>query len=76
MSANIPRHARVVILGGGLRAHAGCPVAMGYVNNSDGPANADYLSPGRYAIDVAGELLPATLHLKAPCDPRSERVKA
>lgn len=54
----------------------GCPVAMGYVNNPDGPASVDYLSTGRYAIDVAGELLPATLHLKAPYDPRSERVKA
>jgi 4-methylaminobutanoate oxidase (formaldehyde-forming) len=53
----------------------GCPVAMGYVNNPDGAADAAYLTSGAYAIDVAGELLPATLHLKAPYDPRSERVK-
>lgn len=53
----------------------GCPVAMGYVNNPDGAADAEYLNSGSYAIDVAGELLPATLHLKAPYDPRSERVK-
>ncbi len=54
----------------------GCPVAMGYVNNPDAAASVDYLSTGHYAIDVAGETLPATLHLKAPYDPRSERVKA
>jgi heterotetrameric sarcosine oxidase gamma subunit len=54
----------------------GCPVAMGYVNNPDGIADAAYLTSGRYEIDVAGDLLPATLHLKAPYDPRSERVKS
>jgi 4-methylaminobutanoate oxidase (formaldehyde-forming) len=53
----------------------GCPVAMGYVNHPDGVADAAYLGSGRYEIDVAGELLPATVHLKAPYDPRSERVK-
>jgi len=54
----------------------GCPVAMGYVNNPDGAADAAYLTSGAYAIDVAGESLPATLHLKAPYDPRGERVRA
>jgi 4-methylaminobutanoate oxidase (formaldehyde-forming) len=53
----------------------GCPVAMGYVNNPDGVADATYLNGGRYAIDVAGDLLPATLHLRASYDPRSVRVK-
>jgi heterotetrameric sarcosine oxidase gamma subunit len=53
----------------------GCPVAMGYVNHPDGVADAAYLGSGRYEIDVAGELLPATVHLKAPYDPRSERVR-
>ncbi|WP_144137451.1 FAD-dependent oxidoreductase [Paraburkholderia sp. BCC1884] len=53
----------------------GCPVAMGYVNHPDGAADVAYLTSGRYTIDVAGELLPATVHLKAPYDPRSERVK-
>jgi 4-methylaminobutanoate oxidase (formaldehyde-forming) len=54
----------------------GCPVAMGYVNNPDGIADAAYLTSGRYEIDVAGDLLPAMVHLKAPYDPRSERVKS
>jgi 4-methylaminobutanoate oxidase (formaldehyde-forming) len=48
---------------------------MGYVNNPQGVADAAYLNSGRYALDVAGELLPATVHLKAPYDPRSGRVK-
>ncbi len=54
----------------------GCPVAMGYVNHPDGAADAAYLMAGHYAIDVAGDLLPATVHLKAPYDPRSTRVKS
>jgi heterotetrameric sarcosine oxidase gamma subunit len=54
----------------------GCPVAMGYINNPDGAADTAYLTSGRYEIDVAGNLLPATVHLKAPYDPRSERVKS
>jgi heterotetrameric sarcosine oxidase gamma subunit len=54
----------------------GCPVAMGYINHPDGAADAAYLTSGRYEIDVAGDLLPTTVHLKAPYDPRSERVKS
>jgi heterotetrameric sarcosine oxidase gamma subunit len=53
----------------------GCPVAMGYVTREDGAADADYVGSGRYEIDLAGERVPATVHLKAPYDPRSERVK-
>ncbi|WP_179404568.1 GcvT family protein [Burkholderia guangdongensis] len=53
----------------------GCPVAMGYVACPDGAADAAYLRAGRYEIDLAGELLPATVHLKAPYDPLSERVR-
>jgi heterotetrameric sarcosine oxidase gamma subunit len=54
----------------------GCPVALGYVDNPHGAADTAYLTRGRYAIDVAGERLPATVHLKAPYDPRSLRVKS
>jgi len=53
----------------------GCPVAMGYVARPDGPADASYLNSGRYEIDLAGERLPARVHLKAPYDPRSDRIK-
>ncbi|MEX3814894.1 FAD-dependent oxidoreductase [Paraburkholderia sp. BR13439] len=52
-----------------------CPVAMAFVNRADGPADAAWLTQGRYTIDVAGEQVRAAVHLKAPYDPRSERVK-
>ncbi|MBB5502980.1 FAD-dependent oxidoreductase [Paraburkholderia sp. MM5384-R2] len=52
-----------------------CPVAMGFVNRADGAADAAWLTQGRYTIDVAGEQVMATVHLRAPYDPRSERVK-
>jgi 4-methylaminobutanoate oxidase (formaldehyde-forming) len=55
----------------------GCPVAMGYVKRDDGaPPDQAWLTSGRYQIDVAGDLLPATLHLKAPYDPASARIKS
>ncbi|MFP3556038.1 FAD-dependent oxidoreductase [Paraburkholderia sp. SIMBA_049] len=55
----------------------GCPVAMGYVKRDDGaPLDQTWLTNGRYQIDVAGDLLPATLHLKAPYDPASARIKS
>jgi len=54
----------------------GCPVAMGYVKRDDGAIDNDWLTSGRYTIDVAGDLLPARLHLKAPYDPASARVKS
>ncbi|MGF6786244.1 glycine cleavage system aminomethyltransferase T [Paraburkholderia sp. 35.1] len=52
-----------------------CPVAMGFVNRADGAADAAWLTQGRYTIDVAGEQVRAIVHLRAPYDSRSERVK-
>ncbi|HKR46839.1 MAG TPA: FAD-dependent oxidoreductase [Paraburkholderia sp.] len=54
----------------------GCPVAMGYLSRPDGAVDAGWLAQGRYTIDVAGEPIPATLHLQAPYDPRSLRLKS
>ncbi|MDE1182542.1 FAD-dependent oxidoreductase [Paraburkholderia sp.] len=56
----------------------GCPVALGYVNGSHPQAVVDtaYLNGGSYAIDLAGERLPATLHLKAAYDPSSARIRS
>lgn len=53
----------------------GCPVAMGYVGNPHGLADADYLGRGAYHIDLAGEWLPARVHLKAPYDPDGMRIR-
>ena len=54
----------------------GCPVAMGYVSNAAGTIDDAFLAGGRFAVDVAGDMLPATLHVKAPYDPKSSRIKA
>ncbi|RKP46055.1 GcvT family protein [Trinickia fusca] len=54
----------------------GCPVALGYVGADGAPVDAAYLMGGRYQIDLAGERLDATLHLKAPYDPSGQRLKA
>lgn len=48
---------------------------MGFVNRADGAADAAWLTQGRYTIDVAGEQVRAIVHLRAPYDSRSERVK-
>jgi 4-methylaminobutanoate oxidase (formaldehyde-forming) len=48
---------------------------MGYLSRPDGAVDAAWLAQGRYTIDVAGEPIPATLHLQAPYDPRSLRLK-
>ncbi|SPC05658.1 glycine cleavage T C-terminal barrel domain-containing protein, partial [Cupriavidus oxalaticus] len=53
----------------------GCPVGMALLAREDGPADAAWLEAGIYHVDLAGELLPARVHLRAPYDPASERPK-
>ena len=54
----------------------GTAVALGFVSSEDGPVDAAFLRAGRYEIDVAGCLVPATVHLRAPYDPTRSRVLA
>ena len=54
----------------------GCPVGMALLQRDDGAANAAWIAEGTYHVDLAGELLPATVHLRAPYDPTSARAKA
>ncbi|QCP53843.1 FAD-dependent oxidoreductase [Trinickia violacea] len=54
----------------------GCPVALGYVSADGAAVDTDYLKSGRYQIDLAGERLDVTVHVKAPYDPAGERVKS
>jgi 4-methylaminobutanoate oxidase (formaldehyde-forming) len=54
----------------------GRPVALGIVSRGDAPADAAWLSAGRYVVDLAGERYAATVSLKAPYDPTSSRTKA
>ncbi|MGI9417236.1 MAG: aminomethyltransferase family protein, partial [Geminicoccaceae bacterium] len=52
----------------------GCAVGLGYARiegNGHAPSGS-----GRYEIDLAGALIPATAHARTPYDPKSERVRA
>ncbi len=53
----------------------GKPVALGLITRADGPADRAWIDEGRYEIDLAGERYAATVSLKAPYDPDSQRVK-
>ncbi|MEM5275532.1 FAD-dependent oxidoreductase [Cupriavidus taiwanensis] len=54
----------------------GCPVGMALLARADGPADAAWLEAGSYRVDLAGALLPARVHLRAPYDPASARPRA
>jgi 4-methylaminobutanoate oxidase (formaldehyde-forming) len=54
----------------------GKPVALGIVSRADGPADAEWLTGGRFEIDLAGERYAAAASLKAPYDPASLRVRS
>jgi len=59
----------------GAYAHLlGCAIGMGYLEARDG-IGEDWILSGRYEIHVEGKPYPAKVHLRAPYDPRGERVK-
>ena len=49
-------------------------IGFGYVRNNDG-VNRDYLSSGRYELDVAAQRIPCEMHLTPLYDPKMEKVK-
>jgi len=49
-------------------------VGYGYVRHDSGLSH-DWLMAGRYALDVAGEVMPATLGLRPFFDPEGARIK-
>ena len=53
------------------------PIGYGYVRRPDkGRGVTDnYLRKAKYELVVAGELVPAKLHLEALYDPKMERIK-
>ena len=53
----------------------GAAVALGYVENAGG-VDEDYVSAGRYEIEVAGVRYPARASLHSLYDPRSSRIRA
>jgi 4-methylaminobutanoate oxidase (formaldehyde-forming) len=54
----------------------GRAVAMGYVENAGGLADREFIESGRYEIDIAGERIGATAHLRPPYDAKGERIRA
>jgi 4-methylaminobutanoate oxidase (formaldehyde-forming) len=59
----------------GAYAHfLGCAIGMGYLKNPEGITD-DWILNGAYEIEVEGRRIPAQVHLKAPYDPKSEKVK-
>ncbi len=59
----------------GAYAHfLGSAIGMGYLENPDG-IDDEWILSGKYQIDVEGKLIAARVHLKAPYDPESKRVR-
>ncbi len=53
----------------------GRAVGLGYVEHPDGVTDA-FVANGRWALEIAGERLPARAQLTPPYDPKSLRVRA
>jgi len=51
----------------------GAAVGLGYVKNQDG-ISAEFISSGRFEINVSGRRYAATAHLRAPYDPERKKV--
>jgi sarcosine dehydrogenase len=60
---------------GGWVYTIGKGIGYGYVRNPDG-VTAEYLTSGRYELEVACERIPATVHLAPLYDPKNERVRS
>jgi glycine cleavage system aminomethyltransferase T/glycine/D-amino acid oxidase-like deaminating enzyme len=53
----------------------GAAVALAYIWSPDGePVTPDHVRSGTYAVDVAGDVRPATAHLRPPYDPDNARI--
>jgi 4-methylaminobutanoate oxidase (formaldehyde-forming) len=52
----------------------GSAIGMGYLENPDG-IDDEWILSGKYQIDVEGKLIAARVHLRAPYDPGSKRVR-
>jgi sarcosine dehydrogenase len=51
-------------------------LGMGYVANSRGLADAEFVLGGRYEVEVAGDRFAADVQLQGYYDPTNARVKA
>ena len=60
---------------GGFGHTIGKPIGMGYVRNPAG-VDDDFVLSGSYELEVAGERVPARVHLAPLYDAKMERIKA
>ena len=60
---------------GGFGYSLGASIGYGYVRNPAG-VTADWLMAGSYALDVAGEIMPARIGLRPFFDPEGARIRA
>jgi 4-methylaminobutanoate oxidase (formaldehyde-forming) len=54
----------------------GAALGMGYLARRDGPADAAWISAGRYQVDTGSGIVPATVHLRPPYDAAGERLRS
>jgi 4-methylaminobutanoate oxidase (formaldehyde-forming) len=53
----------------------GAALGLGYITNRDGMASAEWLTRGRYEVEVAMQRVPARISLRSFYDPTGERVR-
>jgi 4-methylaminobutanoate oxidase (formaldehyde-forming) len=54
----------------------GAAVGLGYVRDPGGdPVSRDFVITGDFAVNVSGQLVPATASLRPPYDPAGLRVR-
>jgi len=64
------------VMSGAWGEALGAYVGLAYVRHPDGDVvTSAYLREGSYQVNVAGDIRPATVHLRAPYDPAGTRVR-
>jgi 4-methylaminobutanoate oxidase (formaldehyde-forming) len=52
----------------------GCAMGMGYLHKPNGVEDS-WIFSDRYAIDVEGTMVPASVHVRPPYDPKGDRLR-
>jgi glycine cleavage system aminomethyltransferase T len=62
---------------GAYGATLGAAVGLAYLRDPDGGlATAELARSGSYQVNIGGQLVPATVHLRPPYDPAGSRIRA
>lgn len=54
----------------------GAPLGLAYVARADGAVDSEFLESGRFAVEVAGEVVPVSASLRACYDPDGARLRS